>query len=87
MQKRTKVGLLVAAVVALVAIAAKMSYHTLSPPSKVYAPPSWQNLTPQEREKRLDNEERKRRMMGRGALRHLPEDPAPQPARPPSRAP
>ena len=86
-QKKTKVGLLVAAVVALVIVAAKMTYDTISPPSKVYTPPSWQNLTPQEREKRLDDEERRRRMMGRGPARRLPEDPAPHPAPPPSRTP
>jgi hypothetical protein len=79
-QKRVKVGLLAAAVAALVALAAYMSYDALSPASKEYVPPAWQNLTPQEREKRLDDEERKRRRMGRGALRPLPEDSAPRPA-------
>ena len=87
LEKKTKLGLLAAAVAGLAAVAAKMSYDTLVPPSKVYTPPSWQNLSPQEREKRLDNEERKRRMMGRGALRRLPEDPPPQPAPSPSRGP
>ena len=77
MGKKTKVGLLTAAVVAAVVVAAKVSYDAISPPSKVYVPPSWQNLTPQEREKRLDDEERRRRMMGRGATRRLPEDVAP----------
>ena len=77
-RKKAKIGLLVAAVTALAAVAVKLTYDTVAPPSKVYTPPSWQNLTPQEREKRLDEEERKRRRMGRGALRRLPEDSAPQ---------
>ena len=34
-------------------------------------------LTPEQREKRLDEEERRRRMTGRGASRRLPEDPPP----------
>ena len=76
--KRTKVALVGAAAAAAVVVAIKMTQEAVFPPSKVYVPPSWQTLTPQEREKRLDQEERKRRLTGRGPARQLPED------RPPS---
>ena len=84
MGKKAKIGVLAAAAVLAVVVALKMTRDALLPPSRVYVPPSWQGLTPQEREKRLDDEERKRRLMGRGPSRRLPEDPTP-PAPPPRR--
>ena len=73
--------LLATAVAALVGVAAKTTCDAVAPSTRVYVPPSWQNLTPEQREKRLDDEERRRRLMGRGPARRLPEDPAPPQAK------
>ena len=75
MNKRTKVIALAVAAVAAVVVAAKVTYDAVAPPSRVYVPQSWQGLTPEQRERRLDEEERRRRAAGRGPSRRLPEDP------------
>ena len=74
MTKRTKLTLLAVAVAAMVVVAAKTTYDAVAPASRVYVPPSWEGLTPEQRERRLDDEERRRRMSGRGPARRLPED-------------
>ena len=74
MSKRTKLWLLLPAVAALLVVAAKVTFDTVSPPSRVYTPPGWRDLSAEEREKRFDEEERRRRKSGRGASRTLPED-------------
>jgi len=72
--KRAKLWVLLPAVAALVIVAAKVTFDTVRPPSRVYTPPGWRDLSAEEREKKLDEEERRRRRAGRGANRRLPED-------------
>jgi hypothetical protein len=73
-QQQTK-WTLGAIVALLLALALTLTLRTAMDEPRVYSPPQWQNLTPQEREQKLDDEERKRRASGRGpGRRPLPED-------------
>ena len=72
---RTKVTLAAAVVVPLVALAVYMTSGTLSGQPTVSAGTGWRDLTPEQRELKFDDEERKRRASGRPAMRRLPEDP------------
>ena len=74
MSKRAKLWVLLPAVAALLVVAAKVTFDAVQPPSRVYTPPAWQDLSAEEREKKLDEEERRRRRAGRGVSRPLPED-------------
>lgn len=85
MSSKQKLVLVSAVVALLVATAVYFTAGYLSGGgAEVTASPAWQNLTPDEREKKLDDEERRRRKSGRGAMRRLPEDPA---GGPPKRTP
>jgi hypothetical protein len=79
--KRAKLWLLLPAVAALLVVAGKATFDTVRPPSRVYTPPGWQDLSAEEREKKLDEEERRRRRAGRGVSRALPEDRAKAPGK------
>jgi hypothetical protein len=62
-------------VAVLVALALTLTIRSAIDEPKVFSPPEWQNLTPEQREQKLDDEERKRRASGRGpSRRQLPED-------------
>ena len=74
MTKRAKLWVLLPAVAALLIVAAKATFDTVRPASRVYTPPGWRDLSAEEREKKLDEEERRRRRAGRGVGRTLPED-------------
>ena len=96
MKKKQKVRVLLLIVVPLVALAVFTSVRTLWPTSDDIVGDNWKDLTDEEREKRLDEVERKRRALGRGSSgRVLPEDrpndpktrPTWRPGRPPPRPP
>ncbi len=75
-QRQTKwvLGVVVAV---LVVLALTLTLRTALDEPKVFSPPEWQNLTSEQREQKLDDEERKRRASGRGpSRRRLPEDAA-----------
>ena len=60
-------------------LAMTLTLRTVVDEPKVYSPPEWQKLTPEQCEQKLDDEERKRRASGRGpSRRRLPEDSAEQ---------
>ena len=76
MSTRQKIAGVAVIVVALVALAVKVSVDAVRGGGDVYVPPEWEKLTDEEREKKLDDEERRRRASGRGpSARRLPEDP------------
>jgi hypothetical protein len=77
MSTRQKIAGLVVVVAALIALAVKVSVDaSRDGGGRVYTPPEWEKLTDEQREKKLDDEERKRRALGRGPSgRRLPEDP------------
>ena len=86
MSKKAKVVMLAVAVAGVVAVAAKQTLDAVRPKARVFSPPGWSELTPPQREQRLDDEERRRRRSGRGPSRRLPEDgPAPANVPPPAR--
>jgi len=73
-ERKTKWLLGVTAVV-LVALAVAVSLRTAMDEPKVMIGPGWENLTPEQREQKYDDAERKRRASGRGpGRRQLPED-------------
>jgi hypothetical protein len=74
---RQKVAGLAVVVAVLVALAVKFSVDAARDQGgRVYRPPEWEKLSEEEREKKLDDEERTRRARGRGPSgRRLPEDP------------
>jgi hypothetical protein len=75
-KEQKKLALAGAAAAALVALATTVTIRTISDEPAVYSPPEWRNLTDEQREQKLDEEERKRRASGRGpSRRRLPEDP------------
>lgn len=77
MTERQSKWMLGGVVAVLVALALTFVLRTALEEPKVYSPPEWRDLTPQQREQKLDDEERKRRASGRGpSRRRLPEDPA-----------
>ena len=80
MTTRQKIAGLMIIVAALVAIAIKVSVDAARDGGgRVYSPPEWEKLSHDQREKKLDDEERKRRRLGRGPSgRRLPEDPPPK---------
>jgi hypothetical protein len=73
-QAKWMLGMVVAV---LLALAIMFTFRTVFDEPRVFSPPEWQNLTPEQRELKLDEEELKRRASGRGpSRRRLPEDPA-----------
>ena len=76
MNRKTKLALLAVGVALAAGLALKGVIDAVRPGgNQVITPEAWQDLTPQERERKMDEAERKRRAMGRPPLRQLPEDP------------
>ena len=77
MSEQTKKWLLGSVAVVLVAVAVAFTVRTAIDEPKVMVGPGWENLTPEQREQKYDDAERKRRAAGRGpGRRQLPEDAA-----------
>jgi hypothetical protein len=74
MSERTKIRLLIAAVVVLLGIAGWRGFHTLHGTAEPMVSPDFQRLTPQAQQQLLDQAERDRRAMGKRPERQLPED-------------
>ncbi len=75
MDERLKTGLLSAVVVALVVVAAIIGFRTLKGKSEPTISADYLRMPPDQRQKVVDDMERKRRAVGKPALLHLPEDP------------
>ena len=75
MSERQSKWLLGGAAVVLVVLALIFTIRSAMDEPKVTSGTEWQNLTPEQREQKFDDEERKRRAAGRGPSgRQLPED-------------
>jgi hypothetical protein len=74
MNERTKLGLLIAAVVLLVAFAGWNGFRSMRGGAEPRVSPDFQRLSPTQQQQLLDQAERDRRAMGKKPDRRLPED-------------
>ena len=74
MNERTKLGLLIAAVALLVAIAGWNGFRSMRGGAEPTVSPDFQRLGATEQQRLLDQAERDRRAMGKKPDRRLPED-------------
>ena len=79
--RQKKVALLSIVVLPLVGLAVYVTSGYFGAGNEVHMSPAWKSLTPEDREKKFDDEERRRRASGRGAMRKLPEDSTTPPAK------
>jgi hypothetical protein len=74
MKERTKVGLLIAAIVLLIAVAGWSGFRSMRGTAEPTVSPDFQRLSAPQQQQLLDQAERDRRAMGKKPDRRLPED-------------
>lgn len=74
MNERTKLGLLIAAAVLLVAFAGWRGFRSMQGGAEPRVSPDFQRLSAPQQQQLLDQAERDRRAMGKKPDRRLPED-------------